>query len=131
MIGPSETIVRASLWLTAPFNLLAAYTFSFPSSGFGQLLGLPSLVHPFYAYFSGAMVGLFGLAYVWMAGQTAIDHALLFVGACGKSLAVVIALALFLQGNLAPTLALLISGDVLFAGLWFFYLFHQRSVGAD
>ena len=79
-------------------------------------------MHPFYAYFSGALVGLFGLAYLWQAFSAQLSRPLLCVGACGKSLAVLIAWGLYFSSDLAGVTAFVISGDIAFAGLWFYFL---------
>ena len=122
-----EQTVRLSLGITAPFNLGAAAAFAWPSTWLGSLLGLPVDVHPFYAYFSGAMVGLFGLAYLWMAFSATLSRPLLCVGASGKSLAVLIAWGLYLSNDLSGLTALIISGDIAFAGLWFYFLATNTS----
>ncbi len=117
-----EKLVRVSLGVTAPFNLVAAVAFAWPSTWLGGVLGLPTDVHPFYAYLSGALVGLFGPAYLWLALSTRLSRPLLCVGACGKSLAVLIAWGLYLSNDLAGVTAFVISGDIAFAGLWFYFL---------
>lgn len=117
-----NTIVRASLWITAPFNLLAGFIFAFPSSWPGQLIDFPAEVHPFFAYFSGAMVALFGLMYIWLARQREIVKPILFFGASGKTLAAIIAIGLFATDQLSATTAFLMAGDLFFAGFWFYYL---------
>ncbi len=122
-----EQIVRISLWVTAPFNLLAAYAFAFPESALGQLLGFPYPSHPLFALFSGSMVGLFGVMYVWLVLQPTLIKPVLFFGATGKTIAVAIALYLYLGGLLSSTLMVLISGDLAFAALWFFYLTSRRA----
>ncbi len=120
-----ERIVRISLWVTAPFNLIAGFAISFPASGLGQLLELPSGSHPFYTILSGALVGIFGLAYIWLASQARISKPLLFVGASGKSAAVILTATLFVNDMVSSTLAFMISGDLLFAGLWFYFLYQD------
>ncbi len=123
-----DQIVRISLWITAPFNLIAAYAFAFPESGLGQILGLPYPSHPLFTLFSGSMVGLFGVMYAWLALQNAIVRPVLAFGATGKTIAVAIALYLYLGGLLSSTLILLISGDLIFAALWLYYLTSRRAV---
>ena len=117
-----EQITRISLWLTAPFNLIAAYAFAFPETGLGQLLGFPHTSHPLFTLFSGCMVGLFGVMYAWLALQREILKPVLAFGATGKTIAVAIAAHLYLGGLLSSTLMLLVCGDLMFAALWFFYL---------
>ena len=120
-----ERIVRISLWVTAPANLAAASAFAFPSGMLGSILQLPA-THPFYAMFSGALVGLFGLVYLWLALQAEINRPVLFIGACGKLLAVLISVSLFAASQLSGAAAFVISGDLVFVALWTTYLLRQR-----
>ena len=122
-----ERLVRISLWVTAPFNLLAGYLFAFPSSALAGLLMMPASPTNFYTLFAGAMVALFGFMYIWIAQQGVIVRPLLAVGAIGKTIAVMISVSLFVTGNLAWLPTLLISGDLLFASLWGYYLIASRS----
>ena len=123
-----EAFVRTSLWVTGPLNLLAAAAFAFPASGIGTVLELPVEAHPFYTLFSGSFVGLFGLIYLWLARQTPIVRPLLLAGACGKTMAATISLSLFSAGQLSGLTTTLISGDLAFAALWFYFL--SRSPAA-
>ena len=118
-----EGIVRISLWITAPFNLVAGFAFAFPASSLGSLIELPQQTHNLYAMFSGAMIALFGATYLWLSFQTTIHRPVLFVGACGKSRAVLVSILLFFSGELAGVTTVLISGDIVFALLWFCWLF--------
>ncbi len=122
-----EQLVRYSLWLTAPFNLIAGVAFAFPDSVLGHLITMPAGSHPFYAYMSGALIALFGFCYAWLALQERINGPLLLVGAIGKTLAVLIAWILFLSGDLTIILAVLITGDLLFASLWYYYLLNRTE----
>ena len=122
-----EQLVRISLWVTAPFNLVAGIAFAWPSSALGQLLTLPENVPAFYALFSGGMVLLFGLVYLWLAAQKVLVPALLCVGAAGKLLAVTIAVALYLAGSASGLFATVIAGDLLFVFLWISYLIRHSA----
>ncbi|MEJ2087592.1 MAG: hypothetical protein P8Y69_03780 [Gammaproteobacteria bacterium] len=122
MSSSSERVIRASLWATAPLNLVAAVTFAVPAWGVGPFLQLPQEAHPLYTILSGAMIGLFGAVYVWLALQDNIHRPLLLIGACGKSLAVVIAVGLFAHGDLSGTTTVVLAGDAAFAALWFHWL---------
>jgi len=121
-----SSAVRISLWISAPANLIVATAIAFPSSSLGSLLELPD-THPFYGLLSGAMVGLFGVAYGWLALQPEIDRPLLCLGACGKLLAVLISISLFTAGELSGVTAAVISGDLVFVVLWSAFLFSNRS----
>lgn len=114
-------LVRVSLWVTAPANLIVGYAFAFPTGALGRLLALPE-APVFYALFSGAIVALFGFVYLWLATQATLNRAILCVGGLGKLIAVVVSGALFFAGELSGTTALLISGDLVFVALWGTYL---------
>jgi hypothetical protein len=121
-----SSAVRISLWISAPANLIVATAIAFPSSSLGSLLELPE-THPFYGMLSGAMVGLFGVAYGWLALQPGIDRPLLCLGVCGKLLAVLISISLFMAGELSVVTAAAISGDLVFVVLWSAFLYSSRS----
>ena len=124
-----EQLVRISLWITAPFNLVAGVAFAWPGSALGELLTLPSDVPAFYALFSGGIVFLFGLVYMWLAMQETLVRSLLCVGACGKLIAVTIAAGLYAVGGVSGFFALVIMGDLVFVGLWFVYLTSGTAKG--
>ena len=123
----TETVVQRSLWLACPFNLIAAFVFAFPSSGIGQRLGLPQSVSPLYLSLVSLFVGLFGLAYGWLARQPRIDRPLLGFGSIGKFGAFLIALALWFQGAVADVVVVVALGDLAFAALWFSWLLSSRD----
>ena len=120
-------LVRASLWITAPLNLLAGIAFALPGSTLGKLLQLPQPAHPLYSLLCGMLVALFGLVYFWLARQPVPNRPLLFVGACGKGLAAFIAIGLFSVAQLSGTTAAILSGDLLLAALWLYWLRMTRD----
>lgn len=119
--------VGRSLWITLPFNFIAAYALSFPTSSISRFVELPAQPYNFYTVFSGAMVALFGLTYTWMALQPAINRPLLAFGACAKLLAVTTAAILFTLGEFSGLALLIVSGDLVFAVLWGAWLFQTRT----
>ncbi len=121
-----ERWVRYSLWLTAPFNFLAAYAFAFPTSALGQLLALPQQPYSFYTVFAGGMVGLFGGMYVWAALQTHLVRPIIAFGATGKTIAVATSALLFAVGKFSGFALFVVSGDLVFAALWFYWLTRTR-----
>ena len=112
--------------ITAPFNLIAAFAFAFPASWIGRLIELPLETHLFYGLLCGGLVGMFGLAYLWLAGQPDLNKPVLFLGVCGKAMAVLIGGGLFLADSLSGLTAALLSGDLLFAALWFYWLHTEK-----
>jgi hypothetical protein len=127
IIVSSEGLVRGSLWITAPLNFAAGFAFAFPASLLGSLIQLPQQSHNLYAMFSGSLIILFGATYFWLALQTTILRPVLFIGACGKSLAVLVTVLLFFSGELSGVTTAFISGDIVFALLWFYWLFQGSS----
>jgi hypothetical protein len=125
----SAAFVKTTLWITFPFNMTAAYALAFPSSFFGQLAGLPQTVDPIYAGFCAFFVASYGFMYAWLASQPSINQQLLFVGAAGKSGVILVAVGLWLVGSASGQLLVLTSVDLVFATLWFRWLYLQRAHG--
>ncbi|MDX1734364.1 MAG: hypothetical protein R3228_08350 [Halioglobus sp.] len=123
--APADRLLRTTLWLTAPLNLLVAYSFAIPDGALGELLQLPQGGDAFYRLLAATLVGLFGLVYLWLALQPQPDRALVLVGASGKTLAALCAIALYFADSLAGVPALFMSGDLLLAGIWFYWLARQ------
>ena len=122
-----EGLVRLSLWITAPFNLLVGFAFAVPGSLPGQILMLPEFPISFYTVFAGAMVAFFGGVYIWLALQKEIIKPLLAVGAIGKALAVIIAVSFFFAGGFAWLPTLFISGDLAFVALWGYFMTRRND----
>ena len=122
MWGVTETLVRRSLLLACPFNLVAAFVFAFPSSTVGQQFGLPQNVSPLYGSLVSLFVGLFG-SDLRLVGAPVDDHRpVLALGGVGKLGAFVVALALWLHGEVVSAVALVALGDLAFATLWLGWL---------
>lgn len=115
-------LVRTTLWITFPFNFLAAGILAFPASTLGQLVGLPADGSPIYRALCAFMVALFGVMYAWMATQKEIPRAFVVLGAVGKTGVFVIASALWLSGNASINLVALASVDQILAAIWFRWL---------
>jgi mannose-6-phosphate isomerase-like protein (cupin superfamily) len=117
--------LRRSLRIAALANLLAGAMFAV--APLHPLFGLPSPSHALYALFSGGLIGLFGIVYGWLARQPTIHRALLWLGAGGKATAAGVCWVLYMAGHLSPTATALISGDLLFAGFWVYWLVFTRA----
>lgn len=96
--------------------------FAFPALPPGQLVGLPTSVNPVYAVMVAMFVALFGCAYAWLARRPVIDRPLLAFGAIGKTSAFLLALGLWLGGDVPFALVIVALGDLAFAALWFGWL---------
>lgn len=114
--------VRVALWLSVPFNLLAAYAFAVPQSKLGILIGLPADVPRLYALVLAFLIAQFGCTYAWLASQTEPHRPLLAFSAIGKSGVFLIVLLLWFDGAANGALVLIGCGDLLLALLWFRWL---------
>ncbi len=114
--------VRASLWLSVPFNLLAAYAFAAPASELGSRIGLPAEVPRLYALVLAFLIAQFGCTYAWLALQAEPHRPLVAFSAIGKTGVFLIVLLLWIGGMANGTLALIACGDLLLALLWFRWL---------
>ncbi|HEY1076672.1 MAG TPA: hypothetical protein VGE51_08270 [Fontimonas sp.] len=122
----SDRLVRATLWISVPFNLLVAVMLLFPASRIGALLDLPTPVPPLYAALSSMFVAAFGLLYAWMPLQKSLNREMLaFVSLC-KTAAFLAALSLWLSGLGSGMLALAAVGDLVFAAIWMRWLLLTR-----
>lgn len=121
------TVVRATLWLSFPFNFVAAWMLVHPASEFGQLLGMPAQVPSLYEWVVGFLVCEFGVTYAWLAIQRQIHRPLLAFCAIGKSGVFAIVLLLWLAADVSGRLVLMASGDLALAVIWFSWLFDKRS----
>ncbi len=125
--SPLTPYVSASLYLTAPANLLVGYALAFPHTAPARLIDLPVSQVSLYTLLAGSMVMAFGFAYLWLASDPLKSRPLLLLGAAGKTVAATIALVLFGLGELSATTTVLLQGDLLLALFWFVYLWQQRK----
>lgn len=125
-----DRFIRYVLWASAVFNLGGALLFAFPSSSLGQLAGLPAPVPAVYRALLAQFVILFGGAYAWLAWQKTINRPLLAFGAIGKTAAFILVFAFWLCGEVPARSLLAIAGDLIFAGLFFAWLFRRTPQSA-
>jgi hypothetical protein len=121
------TVVRATLWLSFPFNLLAAWLLARPASELGEFIGVPTQVPSLYSLALGFLICEFGVTYAWLALQQHINRPLLAFCAIGKSGVFVIVLLLWLSANVSGRLALMACGDLVLALIWFWWLFDRQG----
>jgi hypothetical protein len=121
------TLVRATLWLSFPFNLIAAWMLMRPASAFGQFVGVPTDVPSLYSLVVGFLICEFGVTYAWLALQKHIHRPLLAFCAIGKSGVFGIVLLLWLGAAVSGRLLLMASGDLMLAIIWFWWLFNSRE----
>jgi hypothetical protein len=115
--------MRVALGATAVANLaVAGSVFLLPGDGVRQMVGLPPVGHPFDAATAGMFVGLFGVAYGWVAVTARDERLFLALAAIGKTAFVGLVLGLWIAGRLPDRAPLLASGDLVFAGLFLHWL---------
>lgn len=125
-----DRILRMALWTTAFANVVVGLVMAVPGSALGQAVALPSDVPALYALLAGWCVALFGLMYGWLARQEEILRPGVLLGALGKLGVGAVAVGLGLGGQIPPTLALLLAGDLAFAGLFFWWLLGTSPASA-
>ena len=127
----TERLVRGSLALSCPFNLVGAWVFANPASPMGQMLGLPASVDPFYAAACALFVVLFGCAYGWLAMQRDLDRPLLWLGVTGKAGFFVLVGMLWMRAVVHERLVIAASADMAFAAFWFWWLMRVRYAATE
>jgi len=127
----SARSIRLTLWASVFFNLFAAALLAFPGSAVAQLLEMPADAPLLYRTISALAIGLFGLAYAWMALQHRPDRPLLAFSAIMKSSVFAAAATLWLMELLSVRLVLVTVVDLVFAVIWFWWLFAAQAHDRD
>jgi hypothetical protein len=129
---PGDNFLRRALWVSVVYNFGAALLFAFPSSSLGQLVGLPTPVPPMYSALLALFVGLFGGAYAWLACQPTIDRPLVALAAIGKAAVFALLFVFWLLGEAPGRVVLAAVGDLIFAGIfaWWLLAAQQRATAA-
>lgn len=117
-----DKIIRNALWLSVPFNFMAAFMMAYPASFAGQLAGLPLEVPAPYPEILGFFILLFGVVYGWLALQRHISRELVGLAAIGKTGVFMIVGLLWISGAADAGLAILVCGDLAFAVVFFWWL---------
>lgn len=122
-----DKVLRRALWASVVYNLGGALLFAFPSSPLGQAAGLPTPVPPIYSTLVAFFVVLFGGSYAWLACQRTMDRPLVALAAIGKSSVFAIIFIFWLLGEAPGRGVLAATGDLLFAGIFAWWLFNTRN----
>lgn len=127
----TDRVLRSALWISVPFNGLAAILLLFPDSFAGQLAGLPAEPVPlFYRATLAFFVAMFGGLYAWIALQPKIPRALIGFSALGKA-GVFVLVAIFVLCELAPPRAVLTAlGDGVLAAVFADWLLRSRTTAS-
>jgi hypothetical protein len=106
-------------------NTGAALLFAFPDS-LGRFAGFPTPVPHTYTTLLALFVMLFGVAYGWLASQPIIDRPLVAFSALGKTAVFTVIFLFWILGDLPGRSALAAIGDLIFAAIFTWWLFHSR-----
>jgi hypothetical protein len=117
----TDEIMRKALWATAGFNVFGALLFGFPDT-FGWLAGMPTGVPAVYRALLALFILLFGGAYAWLANRRVIDRPFVVFAAVGKAGAFFVVFACWIAGTLPLLSVVAITGDLLFALLFAWWL---------
>lgn len=122
ILSTKTKFIRTALWVAAFFNLGGMFVFAFPEMAIGPLVGLPTDVPVVYRAVTAVFILLFGGAYAWLARQPVIDRPLIGLSAIGKAGVFAAIFILWLFSAVSGWLVLLISGDLVFAILFVWWL---------
>lgn len=111
-----------ALWASVPYNAGAALLMALPGSALAQWLGFPGPVHPVYGALLAVFALLFGGAYAWLAAQPVIHRPLVGLAAAGKLSVFAVVAAFWLGGSVPGRLVLATSGDLVFGGVFLWWL---------
>lgn len=117
--------MRRALSLSAPYNFGAAVLLAFPGWLPAQWAGLPSPVPLVDRLLLAMFVALFGGAYAWLAARPVIDRPLVGFATIGKTAVCIIVVALWLVGDLPARVLLTVSGDAVFAVIFYRWLLNS------
>ena len=123
-----DRLIRPVFWLSAVFNLGAAFLFAFPATPLGQWIGLPSPVPVVYSGLVALFVALFGGMYAWLAMQAVLPRPMVALAAIGKTLAFLLATILWFAGEVSGRLAQLSVGDLLLAAIYLRWLAVRNEI---
>lgn len=117
-----DKLMRIALWISVPFNLLAAYGVAIPASWLGQAMGLPMEVPAMYSVLLAWVITLFAAVYAWLALQKKIDRPMVVTVAIAKTGVFVNVFLLWVAGHGAGMTVLFACGDLVLAGIFFWWL---------
>ena len=117
-----DKVIRIALWMSVPFNFVAAYSAANPASFMGQLMGLPFEAPAIYTVLLAWFVLIFGVAYGWLAMQKQVNRVLVGFAAYAKTGVFALVAMLWVAGQCKGITVLFVTGDLLFAGVFFWWL---------
>jgi hypothetical protein len=114
------------LFRTAALFNWSAVVFFLPVLGLADRLGRGAPTGTVFEHLGIGAIGLFGLGYWMVASAPEQNRGIVQLGLLGKVLAIVLVAGHYLAGNVSAPLALVVSGDVVFAVLFARYLATTR-----
>ena len=119
--------MRVALAATAVMNIGGALAFAPITKAGPEMLNLPGPVHPIYLWIIAEFIAVFGVAYAWCAATGSAPRLFVAAGAAGKLLFFGTLVAFWLTGALPLQAAAGGIGDLLFGGLFVFWLSRTRN----
>jgi len=121
------TWMRVVMYVTALLNLLGGLTFVPYMRPMRAMSGFPEVAHPLFLSTIGALLIIFGLAYLWSAVTGRADRQFVAVAAAGK-LAFFVLLVRYWAAGLVPALGIASgSGDLVIGSLFLTWLLTTRK----
>lgn len=120
-------MLRLALKISVPFNFLAAYAISTPSSWVGQLMGLSASHDVLNASILSLLIALFGMLYAWLSVQKKIDRPLVCFSGLAKAGVFIIVFLVWVQGSASGMTVLFTVGDLLFAAVFLGWVMTTRE----
>jgi hypothetical protein len=117
------------------FTIAAAYNFICSVPGFlsttplAGRLGLTPAVDPTDVQIALVLVVTFGWGYWKIAQDPVVNRPIIVLGIIGKILVALVGYLNWLTGHASSTVALVVTGDALFAALFYHYLRHTMPGG--
>jgi hypothetical protein len=121
----SSQKTRILFRLAALFNW-SAVLFFLPELGLADRLGDGAPTGLPFEHVGLGAIALFGVGYWMVASAPEQNRGIVQLGLAGKVLAITLVAAHYLAGNVSLALALVVSGDVIFAVLFAWYLATTR-----
>jgi hypothetical protein len=119
--------MRLALWATAVMNVAAAFAITPMVTSARELLGLPGNVHPIYLWIIAQFVLIFGLGYGWCAYTGRAPRFFITLTGGGKLAFFALLVAYWQAGDVPLDAVVAGSGDLVFASLFFLWLYRMRG----
>jgi hypothetical protein len=121
MILP-DTYARRLFSIAAAYNFLASAPAVIASTPAGKLLGMAPPVDPMNSHLALVLVLTFGWGYWRISRDPVANRSIIVLGMVGKSLVALVGWFDWLGGHANSFFALAVTGDAIFAALFFDYL---------